>query len=122
MNDDRRIDAFVKEKLEAPPGFEPGVEVLQCDSKVSQQAHFRKFTNNSYALDVMAMDSLPSFLIVTTTNSTTLILGPSSRLNRSQPNARAAKPKGMCSLFGLPAQLIGSQAGFNLVLERNVGP
>jgi hypothetical protein len=53
-------------KVEAPPGFEPGVEVLQCGCKVSQQAHFHGFTNKFYAIDVMAMNGLPSFSMVTT--------------------------------------------------------
>jgi integrase len=29
VNDDDRTDRFIEEKVEAPPGFEPGVEVLQ---------------------------------------------------------------------------------------------
>jgi hypothetical protein len=31
VNDDDRIDQFAEEMVEAPPGFEPGVEVLQLD-------------------------------------------------------------------------------------------
>ena len=29
VNDDDRIDQFAEEMVEVPPGFEPGVEVLQ---------------------------------------------------------------------------------------------
>jgi hypothetical protein len=31
VNDDDRIDQFAEQGVEAPPGFEPGVEVLQLD-------------------------------------------------------------------------------------------
>jgi hypothetical protein len=84
--------------MEAPPGFEPGVEVLQCGGTVSKQAHIRRLTSNSYALDVMEIDGLPSFLMVTTTISTTHIscdLRPrqtlsllGSRLGESAPTQR----------------------------------
>jgi hypothetical protein len=31
------IARFTEERLEAPPGFEPGVEVLQCGESVAKQ-------------------------------------------------------------------------------------
>jgi hypothetical protein len=32
VNDDDRIDQFIEQVVEAPPGFEPGVEVLQTSA------------------------------------------------------------------------------------------
>ena len=32
VNDDDRTDQFIEESVEAPPGFEPGVEVLQTSA------------------------------------------------------------------------------------------
>ena len=32
VNDDDRIDQFAERGVEAPPGFEPGVEVLQTSA------------------------------------------------------------------------------------------
>jgi hypothetical protein len=52
------ISEFARKLLEAPPGFEPGVEVLQCSDDLSKQAVICGFANDSRDSDVMAFHGL----------------------------------------------------------------
>jgi hypothetical protein len=57
-----KISEFTEGMVEAPPGFEPGVEVLQCGRPLRMRARICRFRPDSRRLNVIASNHDAWFL------------------------------------------------------------